>query len=141
MLVNESAKTFCDANFNKMKFGRTFHRNEPKHQRNLGIDNNLVGIYFIYKHGDDHTTATPLYIGETGTCIKRRITNHKRSLNEPEWPIELTGGKFLDKGLDLDQKLDVYYILAEDMGLTDKKRLLFAETAFIITLNPLVFGK
>jgi hypothetical protein len=141
MQVKKSAKEFCDANFNKMKFGRTFHRNETKNGRYLGIDNNLKGIYFMYMHGADPITSTPLYIGQTFKCIKGRILNHRRSLLDPTWKVELTGSKFVNAGLDLDQKIDVYYILAEDIGITCKIRALSAETSFIIILNPLAYGK
>lgn len=141
MLVNESAKAFCAANLNKMKFGRTFHRNETKNGQCLGIDKNLKGVYFMYTHGDDPITSIPLYIGQTFRCIKGRISNHRRSLLDPEWSSELTGSKFVNAGLDLDQKIDVYYILAEDIGITCKTSALNAETSFIKTLNPLAFGK
>lgn len=141
MLLQEAAKLFVESNFDKIQFGRTFDRYELKNERTA--PDGTKGLYFIYKYQCNLMTDRPYYIGETfarTSCINKRIYRHKKSLLDPEWKGERTGIHFLKKGIDLDQKFDIYYIVAESIGIFDKKSSISAETLFMTHLKPLVWN-
>ena len=137
MNIADCSEMFATANLNKLQFGRTMNRFEPKRQRNLGINDGIKGVYFIFKHGDK---TSPYYIGETGRCIKQRISNHKKSLNNPDWKVEITGSKFINAGIDIDQEFDIWYIDAKDIECKTKKELIATETLFMTYFQPKIWN-
>jgi hypothetical protein len=142
LLICDVAKIFVEPHLQSMQYACTFSRNDPKYVRNWqGIDDSIQGIYFFYEKGRDvkSNPANPIYIGESTSAIKKRLVNHKKSLNQPEWKTELTGRKFIANDLDLDMDIDVYYIEKEKLGITCRKSSAAAENLFMHHLKPIVW--
>lgn len=138
MKVLSCAKRFVNSNINKLNIvHRSYSIATVNSCDQFIIPMKETGVYFLYEAGCDPIKSTPIYIGETSTCIIQRMRNHKKSLNLPEWKGELTGKKFLKAKICLDANMDVYYISAKSLGITNKKESLFAESAFMAVLNPL----
>ena len=134
MFITESSNQFVKSNIGKLKFLRTFNKNEPKGIRH-GIPDGLTGVYFIFHRGANPLKDSPIYVGETGDCIKYRILCHKKSLNKPSCKREKTGNIFVSMGIDLDRDFDVWYLTAGDLGAVSKRHLIKAEADFMIYFN------
>jgi len=146
MQVSESARSFVEANIQHMQYITTIRRSDPPARRSktsiaYGIDRRVKGIYFFYPKG--HNPAIdpmrPIYIGETTSSVQSRLRNHKSSLMDPSWKVECTGKKFIVAGICLDEAFDVYYIDAELLNINTRQESIFAETAFMVHLKPLVW--
>lgn len=117
---------------NKMEYVCTINPNE-KHVR-YPIENKQCGIYAFFPKGE---REQPFYVGETLSCVLKRISNHKRSLREPSWTVEITGKKFDAYGIDRIQDLDVYFIPYDELISKYDSRTL--EGLFKLVLKPMVF--
>jgi len=123
---------YCEKTVNDMKIGFYFNRKEKN--KRYKFSSRISGIYFIcLKDG------TVLYVGETGSCIKSRIRNHKRSMNEPEWPVEKSGKKFHKSGLQ-DEEFMVKYISSEELKISSKSQRLFYEAMLCDYVKPIIYG-
>jgi len=132
MHINEVAKLYVESNIDKMQTMEiTFSRFD--HHVRYPIENMMPGIYFIYRKN-----GLLAYIGETKRCIKKRISRHKRSMNNPEWNGEKSGIKFHRAGIQ-DEEFVLKYIPAADLGLSTKHNLLAAEGLFVEYLQPIVY--
>ena len=134
MFITESSNQFVKSNIGKLKFLRTFNKNEPKHARH-GTPDGLTGLYFIFHRGANPLLECPIYIGETIRCIKRRTNRHKKSMNNPHWKGEKTGNLFISMGIDIDKDFDIWYLTASDLGAISKRHLIKAEADFMIYYN------
>lgn len=130
--LKDLAFPYCEEIVHLMKIGFYFNRKEKN--KRYKFPSKISGIYFIcLKDG------TALYVGETGSCIKSRIRNHKRSMNEPEWPIEKSGKKFHNVGLQ-DEEFMVKYISSEELEISSKKERLLYESLLCNYVNPIIYG-
>ncbi len=116
----------------QMEFMCTFNASEKRVR--YPIEKQQCGIYALYPKGN---TDQPFYLGETLTCVLRRIGNHKRSLREPSWPTEVTGKKFDAYGIDRGQDFDLYFIAYDQ--LISKYDSRTVEGLFKLVLKPMVF--
>jgi hypothetical protein len=146
MQVCESARSFVEANIHHMQYITTIRRSDPPARRSktsiaYGIDRRAKGIYFFYPKGCNPAIdpMRPIYIGETTNSVQSRLRNHKSSLIDPSWKVECTGKKFIAAGIDLDTEFDVYYIDAKLLNIDTRQESIFAETAFMVHLKPLVW--
>jgi hypothetical protein len=147
MTVQIAAKAFFDQYFHHMKYVTTMKRSDPPHPKRskisvaFGIDRRVKGVYFFYPKGQSPLTDPmhPIYIGESTGSIQARLRNHKSSLLDPLWKVESTGKKFIAAGIDLDTEFDVYYIDATLLNIDTRQESIFAETAFMVHLKPLVW--
>jgi hypothetical protein len=106
-----------------MQFGYTFQRNDDP---NRSVSGMIKGLYFFAWHNTKPSVSNCIYVGETFTSnkyqgIQNRIRNHKQSLRDPSWKVELTGKKFIASKLDLDMKIDMWYVDADLLGVNDKQ--------------------
>lgn len=116
----------------KMEYVCTINPSE-KHVK-YPIEKQQCGIYAFYPKGE---IGQPFYVGETLSCMLKRISNHKRSLREPSWPTEITGKKFDAYGIERVQDLDVYFIPYDELISKYDSRTL--EGLFKLVLKPMVF--
>ena len=133
MDIHEHAKLFVESNLALAVEMPAFVHREEKYSR-YPIPSKVAGIYFIYTQND----KILCYIGETGDCIKSRISRHKRSMNEPNWKPERSGKKFVAAGVQ-EEVFVVKYIPAEKLNLKTKHDRLTAESLFVTALKPVVY--
>ena len=137
MKVTSCSKMFVNSNISKLEVVcRSYNVTTKISPDTFNIPKKEAGIYFLYEAGCVPNESTPIYIGESMKCVVQRILNHKKSLSAPEWKTELTGKKFLKANIPLSINMDVYYIPAKALGIVNKKESLFAESAFMVALNP-----
>lgn len=123
------ASKFVNYHFNKKEFLATVCSTKVL-ERGV-IKSNLKGVYIFCKRG----TNIVLYVGQTKKSVVARIRNHLKSLLNPKWTTELTGLMFIAAKIKLDVEMDVYYISAEDLGISTRDQYLAVETMFKNTLN------
>jgi hypothetical protein len=129
MNLLDMAKTWAKTQEHKMiQMSGTLHYTD--YHKKYDIPPHTAGIYFLFI--DDKC----VYIGETKVCIKARLRNHKRSIREPEWPVEKTGRVFKELGIQ-DEEFVVKYIHSGDLGLNSKAQITYAQDTFIMAYEPI----
>ena len=132
--LNEASAAFVKDHLDQVVFLTTFNRSE-KHVR-YTFQKKLKGVYLICKSKVSLSDTACLYVGHTTECVWKRMSNHKKSLNSPDWKVEWTGRMFIDKDIPLDQDMDLYFIGAEDLGVSSKHEFKLAESMFIEFFKP-----
>lgn len=125
-----------------LRFAYTFDRNSLSDR---SLSGKTKGLYFFVKHGDEPDVGKCIYVGETFPSqkyfgIQTRVRNHKQSLRDPSWKVELTGKKFVAAGLDLDMKLDLWYVDANALGVNDKQSSKSMEQLVQKHIKPIVWA-
>ena len=133
--LHEAAKAFVEDHLDQIVFLTTFNKSE-KHVR-YTFEKKLKGVYLICKSKTSLSNLACLYVGYTMECVWKRMSNHKKSLNSPNWKVEWTGRMFIDNNIPLDQDMDLYFISAEDLGVSSKHEFKLAESMFIEFFKPL----
>lgn len=125
-----------------LQYAYTFDRNSASDR---SLHGTVKGLYFFVNPGDEPDVGKCIYVGETFTSLKyfgiqTRIRNHKQSLRDPSWKVELTGRKFIASGLSLDMKLDLWYVDANALGINDKQSSKSMEQLVQKHLKPVVWA-
>ena len=129
MNLRDMAKTWAKSQEHRMiEMPGTVHYTD--HRKKYDIPSHTAGLYFLFV--DDIC----VYIGETKNCIKARLRNHKRSIRDPEWPVEKTGRVFKELGIH-DKEFVVKYIHSGDLELNSKAEITYAQDTFIMAYEPI----
>ena len=123
----------------ELAFGTTFTRSD--HGRGYDTSMDIPGLYFMVNSGDHPANDPIIYIGMTVVSIKKRLARHKKSLKDPAFKGEHTGKMFVAQGIDLDTKMDLWYMPAESIGAKNKYDLAATESQFISLLKPKAFDQ
>jgi hypothetical protein len=125
-----------------MRFAYTFQRDD---ESNRAISGMIKGLYFFAWHNTKPSVGNCIYVGETYSAakyhgIQQRVRNHKQSLRDPSWKVELTGKKFINSKLDLDMKIDLWYVDADLLGVNDKQSSKSIEQLIQKHIKPTVWS-